>query len=704
MNLRLSLALVAISLVATATQLQATVQQPADSLCMLQELTVYGTRTIVPLKKIPSKVELIQTPTIQRSNSLNLGELLKTHSSVDVVQYPGFLSNIGMRGLRPNGRYVTILTNGIPTGTENASTLGISDIHQVEVLKGPFSAIYGTGAMGGVINLITSKNRDELTGGASVGYGSYGGLRTSAALGGAIVGNLSFDASLSYNAQSKDYKAGSNYLLHKSELERVILDPNVKGAEKRGSQYKSMMGRVRVGYDFSPEWSLNLYNSLFSANNIPVGGNHWSTSPLTGKDLNRYSASLELMGRFGIHALQFTPYYNIEKTNYLNKYDSPDAIATTKSKMSTMGFLLQDNMSFAGQKLTVGLDGQSMDRKSLSFDGTTGEGKKPYQPGYGTRSLGTFAQSNLTFLDERLNLSLGARLDYIKFILEADDYLKNASKSETYLNVTPNIGVKYELAPGLLLHSSAGGGFLAPDAYQKSGEYEGSYGKTRGNPDLKPERSFTIDGGIGYSNHKIGLSADVSYFHTNIQDLIYNVSGADKVKTFANGDKARLSGLEILLSYDLGSLFNYDFSLRTYLNATLMFNSKMYNKAKDLWDEMLLVRKQNMTFGLDFAYKSFELGLKGRYAGSSVDNNWNSNASIRPELPKLLKAEYPQIAANKQILNPRFMTLDASAHYSIMEGLRLSLHLNNLFDEHYFEKDGYNMPGRNVLLGLSYRF
>lgn len=703
----LCIALVATSL--SAIQLQATQQQPTDSIRHLQELTVYGTRTIVPLKKIPSKVELIQAPIIERSNSLNLGDLLKTHSSIDVVQYPGFSSTIGMRGLRPNGRYVTILTNGIPAGTENVSTLGVSDIQQVEVLKGPFSAIYGTGAMGGVINLVTSKNKGELTGAASHSYGSYGTIRSSLALGGAIVGKLSFDANLTYSAQRKDYKAGNSYLLGRSELERIILDPKVKGAEKQGSHYASIGGRLRIGYDFSPSWSLNLYNSLFSANNTPIGNTHWSTSPMTGKDLNRYSTSLELLGRFGIHALQFTPYYNIERANYLNKYDSPDAIATTKSKISTLGFLLQDNIALADHKLTVGLDGQSMQRKSLSFDGTTGVGTKPYQPGYGTRSLGAFAQSNLSFLSEKLNLSLGARLDYINFLLEADEYLKNEAKRETYLNVTPNIGAKYEVLPGLLLHTSAGGGFLAPDAYQKSGEYEGSYGKTRGNRDLKPERSFTIDGGIGYSNNKLGISADVSYFHTNIRDLIYSVSGADYVTTFENGDKARLSGIELLFSYDFGSLAAYQFSLRSYLNATLMFDSQMYNKAKNQWSAMELVREQNITFGLDFSYKALELGIKGRYAGESIDKNWNtkdwsSGTVIRQELPKLLEAEYPHIAQSNQIINPRFMTFDASAHYTILKGLRLSLHLNNLFDEHYFEKDGYNMPGRNVLLGLSYRF
>lgn len=706
MKKKLSLAIVATSLLSMLTPAQA--QHPTDSLRHLQELTVYGTRTIVPLKKIPSKVELIQSPILQRSGNHNLGDLLKTYSSVDVVQYPGFLSTVGMRGFRPNRSYVTILTNGIPIGTDNVSSIGISDIEQVEVLKGPFSAIYGTGAMGGVINLVTRKSKGELTGGASHSVGSYGTMRTSATLGGAIVGGLSFDASFAYNAQLDDYKSGSKYLLSPTELERAILDPTTQNAEKRGSEYKSMMGRVRLGYDFSPAWSLNLYNNLFSANNIPVGDNHWSTAPLTGKDLNRYSASLELLGRFGINTLQFTPYYNVEQTDYLNKYDDKSAIATTKINVRTLGFLLQDNLSFLTHKVTIGLDGQQMDRKSSSFDATTGMGKKPTQPGYGTRSLGAFAQGSLSFFDERLNISLGARFDYINFRLEADEYLKNEAKTETYQVITPNLGIKYEVLPGLLLHASAGGGFLSPDAYQKSGEFESTYGKTRGNPDLKPERSFTIDGGIGYSNKRLGLSADVSYFHSDIQDLIYNVTGADKIRTFANGDKARLSGLELLLSYDFGSLADYSFSLRAFANATLMLNSEMYTKSKDAWDQMLLVRKQNISFGLDFAYKALELGVKGRYAGPSIDSNWNTRDSsgkvIRPNMATLLEASYPQIRKNGQILNPRFMTFDASAHYALTKALRLGLHLNNLLDEHYFEKDGYNMPGRNYLVSLSYRF
>lgn len=705
MKIKSAFAFVATCMV--AVQLQATAQQPTtpERNKDLDEVTVYGMRTIVPLKKIPSKVEVIQSSALERTSQTNLGDLLKYHSSIDIVQYPGFLSTVGMRGFRPNGKYVTILTNGIPTGTDNVSSLGLSDISQVEVLKGPFSAIYGTGAMGGVINMITRKSKGDLTGSAHLGYGSYNTARGAVALGGRIIDNLSFDASFTYNYQGKNYNAGNNYLLSKTDVEKAILDPTVKGKEKVGSLYNSLMGRVRLGYDFTPDWSLNVYTSIFSANNLPMGGNHWLTTEPKGKNLNRYSTSMEVLGKVAGHALQFTPYYNIEKADYLDKYKSKDAITTSKSSARTLGFLLQDNFSIAQQQVTVGLDGQRMDRESLSFDNKTGEAKAPYQPAYGTRSLAAFAQSNLTFFEDRLNVSLGARLDYMNFLLSANTFLKNEAKTETYTQITPNLGLKYEVIPGLLLHASAGGGFLAPDAYQKSGEYDGTYGKTRGNPDLKPERSFTFDAGVGYSSRDLGLVCDLSYFRTDLQDMIYSVSGADKVKTFANGDKGRMSGLELLLSYDWGSLADYAFSLRSYLNSTWMLESEMYTKGADKWSPMLLVRKTNLTFGLDFIYRDLELGIKGRYAGPSLDNNWNkSSKTIRPDLPALFESAYPDYAKAGLILNPSFMTFDASAHYSFLGSFRVSAYLNNLLDEHYFEKDGYNMIGRNFLVGLSYRF
>ena len=113
----------------------------------IDEVLVYGTRSILPLKKVPSKIEVISAETIQRSGFTSLPDLLKNYSSVDVIQYPGFNATVGIRGFKPGKAYTTVLINGIPTASENISTIALSDIAQVEILKGPFSSVYGTNAM-----------------------------------------------------------------------------------------------------------------------------------------------------------------------------------------------------------------------------------------------------------------------------------------------------------------------------------------------------------------------------------------------------------------------------------------------------------------------------------------------------------------------------------------------------------------------------
>ncbi len=704
MKPKLLLSLVAGSLLWPATM--SAHQEEADSLRVqqLEEVTVYGTRMATQLKKIPSKVELIQTPEIARASADNLGDLLKAQSSVDIIQYPGFLSTIGIRGFSSNGKYVNILVDGIPAGTTNISTLGLSDLHQIEVLKGPFSAIYGTGAMGGVVNMVTRKSKDELSGKATLAGGSYGSLRGSLGLGGRIVGGLSFDLGVNYTEQLRDYKAGRNNFFNLSPLEEAILDSSTRGATKRGSAYDALMGRLRLGYDFSAEWSLNLYQSLFTTKGLGIGGSNWNTADLTSKDLNRYSVSMELLGRAGRHALQLRPYYNVERADNYNTYGDPSAIATYRSTTKTLGFLLQDNISILGHQLVLGLDGKRLDTEAKRYDGTSGNAIKPYNPAYSTTSLGAFAQANMGFLEDRLFVSAGARLDYMLFELEANKLLGNAGKTEKYTTISPNLGVKYELVRGLLLHASAGAGFLAPDAYQKAGEYQGAYGKTRGNPDLNPERSITIDFGLGYSNKELGLQADVSYFVTRHKDLIVSTpADSEGFRSYANADKSRMSGVEVLLSYDFGSLADYAFSLRAFANATFIIKSEML--LKGAWSDIYYVRKQNITYGLE--YKSaggLELALRGRFAGRRIEQNWNTGAGIRPTLPALLSAEYPDLAAKGLLPYPRTMTLDLSAHYTILRDIRLGAHLNNMLDEHYAEKDGYNMIGRHFLLTLGVSF
>lgn len=677
----------------------------------LQEVTVYAMRSPIPLKRVAGKIELIQAQQIQSRGVTSLTTLLKNQSAVDVMEYPGFLSNIGIRGFAPDvsrSRYVSLLINGIPAGTSNLSTIGLADIEQVEVLKGPFSSVYGTNAMGGVVNIVTRKSTGRLRGGLGFSVGSFSAGRSTFNLGGSLSSKLNFDLNMAYDAQGESYTIGRKYLLSKSDVERAILDPTTKGVKMPLSNYAAFTGGLRLGYNFNQNWSLQFNENVFIGSGLPSGGTVWGVYGQSKKDLNRFHSSMELKGVMGNHLLTATPYYAIEKNeNYSSIAETAkvDYVGDTRS----WGLVLQDEISLGKHKLVVGLDSKNVNTKSERYDATTGQPIVLYQPNYDMNSLGLFVQSNWQLLDDKLTLSAGARADLTKLSLSENAELKSEAKSENFSIINPNLGVKYEITEGLTARASVGTAFVAPDAYQKAGRYATSYAITKGNPELLPEHSLSFDAGIAYVNPNKGLYADLTYFQTKHTDMVVRTSAPAEnkipVTTYENANKGRMSGLELMLSYDFGSLAAYRYSLKAYINATLMLNAKVLNKGQSEWQDMDGVRKQNINFGLEYKYKSIELGLRARYIGERQERNlFGSYASVRPELKALTQAAYPELAKQGRMLIPHAMTFDASAHYHITRQLSVGLNLNNLLNEHYAERDGYHMPGRNFRFSASYRF
>ena len=239
----------------------------ADSISthQLDAVLVYSTRTPVPLKRVPGKIEVIRPEAIEAAGLRDLTDVLKNKSSVDVIQYPGFLSNVGIRGFIPDfsrSRYVAVLINGIPSGTSNLSTLTLGGIEQIEVLKGPFSSIYGTNAMGGVINVITKRHTGPISGVFTTSAGSFGTGRGAVSFGGSITERLSFDVNASYESQARSYTV-------------AILDPTKKGAVMPGSTFGVIKANARLGYQFNDDWSLHIFEDLFRGDGIMNGGSIW---------------------------------------------------------------------------------------------------------------------------------------------------------------------------------------------------------------------------------------------------------------------------------------------------------------------------------------------------------------------------------------------------------------------------------------------
>ena len=146
----------------------------SDEVVGLATYAVTANRTLQPLADIPQRIELITGAILAETQTNTLSDVLKKNASVDVIQYPSGLSGVGLRGFRPDysgvSQHVLVLVDGHPTGATGLGSMSALNIERVEVLKGPASSLYGSSAMGGVINIITKRSSGAVSGFAQDGY------------------------------------------------------------------------------------------------------------------------------------------------------------------------------------------------------------------------------------------------------------------------------------------------------------------------------------------------------------------------------------------------------------------------------------------------------------------------------------------------------------------------------------------------------
>lgn len=163
----------------------------------LGEVVVTATRTERPIESVPASVTVITSEDIEKSPAHSADELLRELAGVTVRHYQGILSSsttnsVTMRGLVGTEGRVLILRDGVPIndsygGAVEWNEVDVDDIERIEVVRGAGSALYGSNAMGGVINIITKKPEKEIKTSVETGYGSMNtwlvSLKNSATLG-----------------------------------------------------------------------------------------------------------------------------------------------------------------------------------------------------------------------------------------------------------------------------------------------------------------------------------------------------------------------------------------------------------------------------------------------------------------------------------------------------------------------------------------
>jgi len=478
------------------------------TLIEMSSIVITGTRTERYLKDVPVTTQVLKGHKLRESGAIDVSHVLNELTGVSVVENQ-FGTGIELSGFGAD--HILVMVDGMEilgrtNGQLDISQIATDQIERIEVVKGASSALYGSEAMGGIINIITKKPQGKFGFSANGDAGSYGRYN----------GNLTVMGGLG-NWRSKLYfntrRYGGN-------------DLNNNSLWENGSEYTKYNSGLRLENPQILKGILRLDSKIFIENQILNTENIFEDVT----DNLRFANRLEYEGNR--ENLQYKT--GIEYSYYDHLYEQ-FFIPTNFKKSSdrTIDDLFQSDMTFQFNKQNHLLNG------GIGFEIETIESNRITEGNNNSNLIYGFGQDEWQFTPKFTLLS-GARFD-------------NHSIYGNYFS--PKVSIMYKPEPISRIRFSYGQGFKAPSFKELYLDFKilqvGYY--VVGNPDLEPElsNSFIIDLERWHTNLYHGR---INIFYNEINNLIDYVSnGYDEqglhVWQTANIYKAITKGFDIDLTY-----------------------------------------------------------------------------------------------------------------------------------------------------------
>ena len=328
----------------------------------LQEIVVTGTRNAVDIRHLPMTVNVIGTEKLNEQHQVNVlptvmqqvpGLMITSRSMMGYGVSTGAAGGILMRGVSGGAGQLLVLIDGHP---QYNGVYGhpISDSYQtlmaerVEVLRGPASVLYGSNAMGGVLNIVTkSMHEDGVKTEINLGAGSYGTVQTEA------------------SNRIRSGKFGST----------IAAQYNRTDNHRRHMGFEQYGGYMKLGYDFTSHWNAYLdanithFNSSYpGAVSAPLyDADQWITRGVVSAALenhfNRTNGAVSVYSNFGRHKIDDgTADPAVPTQRFFRSKDALTGIS-----------LYQTTQLFSGNHLTVGVDFQHIYGNAYYTSKATGE-------------------------------------------------------------------------------------------------------------------------------------------------------------------------------------------------------------------------------------------------------------------------------------------------------------------------------------------
>jgi outer membrane receptor for ferrienterochelin and colicins len=508
----------------------------------LKEILITATKSLKELSTLPIPAQIISKDELESTNALRLNDILNEQTGLITISDFGGAEGIQLQGL--DSQYILILIDGMPLIGRSAGTLdlrrvSVGNIKQIEIVKGASSSLYGSEALGGVINVITQKPKQGFNGDFNYRFGTF---KTN-----------DFSTNINFKKEKLSISTFINRL--SSDGYNLTDDDNLKTVEP----FNNYTINNKLFYDFSDKTTLFVSGRYYTQNQDLI-----ASESLKGKsNINEWNTHLQLKHIF---SKKWSSYFEFYSSRYkTNEFlDNPEGLRFSDSFFNQLMIKPEIRASYKSNDnnvLTIGFgyNHETLERTDFS--------ESPI-----FNSPFAYLQYDIKYT-EKLNIIIGTRFD---------------SHNEYKSQFSPKASFRYKLNEKISFKGSIGYGFKAPDFRQLYFDFtNATVGYTvlgynavynaltllqdqgqianiivpisEFQDNLKPESSIGINLGSHYKiNSQINLK--INLFINTIDNLIdtkiiANKTNGQNVFSYFNINKVYTQGLELNSSWKPNNQF-----------------------------------------------------------------------------------------------------------------------------------------------------
>ena len=704
---------------------------------MLQEVVLSVAKFAQNKKDIPQQIVSISSEEIKFSNAQTAADLLESSGRVYVQKSQMGGGSPMIRGFSTNRLLITV--DGVRMNTaifrsgniQNVISIDPFAVGQAEVILGPGSVVYGSDAIGGVMNFYTLKpqfsmnGKTSFSGNATTRYATANNEKTVHADFNIGRRNWAFLSSITYS-DFGDLKMGSHgpeeYLRNevaarKNGEDVIITNPDPK--VQRSTGYNQINLLQKIAYMADENWDFNLgiyysttsdfprYDRLYQKRNGQLRSAEWYYGPQTWFSGN-FQINKKGNGKIYDKA-QFTGAYQYFEESRNNRDFGKNILYHSEESVDAYSANLDFEKDFEENKLFYGLEyvlnhvfSEAKQTNILSNSSIPDASR--YPDGSSWQSLAAYSSLHWQ-INPELVLQTGARYNHIFLQADFDNSFygfafENANLSTGAL--TGSAGLSWQPKETISWKLNVSSAFRAPNIDDVGKIFDSEPGSVVvPNPDLKPEYAYNAEAGVNWKISE-AIRIDLASFYTHLDNALvrrdFDLNGLTIIEY--QGEQSNVQAIQNAAN---AYVYGFEGGIEVKFTTNIKFSSQLtITEGKEEQEDgsTAPLRHAAPLFGnshLVWKDKKLTIDLFGEYNGQF------DFVDLAPA--EQGKAYLYAIDSNGNPYSPSWYTINLTGKYEISDNLQATASLENITDQRYRTySSGISAAGRNLILAVNYSF